>query len=221
MQEGPEAEEGEVCEEEGEEVTRGLGRVAGLVIGVSVFLLLSMLIASAGASANSAQLTKSQANPSWTRASLAGSITWDSCVAGRPCSWAAFATVYPLKFDECGLPGQFNEFVRTIPLGPVQSANGTVSFKMTNVPIVEGIYGQLLCLFVTTDPNSLPPDCLGSDFELEPEQPCAEDYQIFRRGLSGRNPCKRKKQKAKKRIARKASRALTVAQYRKKFCPKK
>ena len=188
-----------------------------IVLLTAAMLLCLVSFAAPGASANSAQITKAHANPSWTRASFAGSVTWDACVPAEPCSWAVFATVYPSKFDECGRPGQFSEYVVTIPIGQPQSANGTVSVNESNVKTLAGIYGQLLCFWAVTNPESLPPDCLGPSGS---SADCAMDYQMSRKPLSGRNPCKKKKS-SKKRIARKADRLLTVPQYRDKWCPKR
>ena len=172
-----------------------------VAIGVSTLALMAP-----SASASDATITRAHATPSWTHASVAGSVVFDDC-ALVPCgSWQAYAYATSLADDEdegCQ-PYLNNKYVKTIWEAPLQTTDGTVSFAFKKVPIVRGIVGQRLCVHVTTTRAVCGPLVYQ----------CGADYYLTGRDFTGRNPCKQKK-----RSARAAARELTPPQYRKKFCP--
>lgn len=173
---------------------------------VASLALSGLALTAAGASATEGTITRAHATPSWTHASIAGSVVFDDC-ALVPCgTWEAYAYATSLADDDgdgCQ-PYLFNKYVKVVWEAPAQTVDGSVSFAFKKVPIVKGIVGQTLCVHVSTTRATCGP--LVSQ--------CGDDFFLRGREFSGRNPCKQKK-----RSARAAARELTPPQYRKKFCP--
>jgi hypothetical protein len=124
-----------------------------MILGLCV-VLAGMLVPSA-ASASSGQITRALANSDWTLGSFAMSVTWDGTEcpeAQTSCAWRPIATVQPtLPSYTC----KGNEATDTDPNTKVVWDGGTqtpnsagASFDGVNVPILEGVVGQRLCLSV-------------------------------------------------------------------------
>lgn len=137
----------------------------------AIVLLASLAIAcvkAAAADATIATITQATATPDWTRGNLAGSVTYD-CPA-TPCAWSADAALEPTLYtcadvtfgDLIGSGGDPN--IKVIWLagegwsGPNGTgeflsdqfhSSGSVSFNLPNYPILSGVYGQRLCLFIS------------------------------------------------------------------------
>jgi hypothetical protein len=116
-----------------------------MVLGLGVALI-GMLVPSA-ASASSGQITRATANPAWTLGSFAMSVTFTECPA--MCGWRPLATVQPtLPSYNCTGAEAFDSDPNTVVVwsGAQQTANGTVGFDQSNVPILPNVVGQRLCV---------------------------------------------------------------------------
>ena len=175
---------------------------------VTSWALSGLAVTAAGASATEGTITRAHATPSWTHASIAGSVVFDDC-ALVPCgTWEAYAYATSLADDDGdGCQAYlFNKYVKVVWEAPAQTVDGSASFAFKKVPIVKGIVGQTLCVHVSTTRATCGP--LVSQ--------CGDD--IFLRGREfcpGRNPCKQKK-----RSARAAARALDATPVPQEVLPK-
>lgn len=116
-----------------------------MTLGLGVALI-GMLVPSA-ASASSGQITRATANPAWTLGSFAMSVTFTECPA--MCGWRPLATVQPtLPSYNCTGAEAFDSDPNTVVVwsGAQQTANGTVGFDQSNVPILPNVVGQRLCV---------------------------------------------------------------------------
>jgi hypothetical protein len=116
-----------------------------MFLGLGV-VLAGLLVPSA-ASASSGQITRALANPEWTLGSFAMSVTFTECPA--MCGWRPLATVQPtLPSYNCTGAEAFDSDPNTVVVwsGAQQTANGTVGFDQSNVPILPNVVGQRLCV---------------------------------------------------------------------------
>lgn len=134
------------------------GRVSAAVVGIAILLL----VVAATASASSGQITRAEANATWTQGSFSFTVTWTECVS--TCDWLPVATVQPtLPSYSC----QGDEALDSDPntkvvwSGGGQSANGTVSADVDNVSILSGVQGQRVCLSVIDRRQIRDPVCVA------------------------------------------------------------
>ena len=160
-------------------------KIMAVLASAGVIAAVVLAVTPPSAFAMDGTITRAHATPSWTHASVAGSVVFDDC-ALVPCgSWQAYAYATSLADDEnegCQ-PYLNNEYVKTIWETPLQTTDGTASFAFKKVPIVRGIVGQRLCIHVTTTQSV----CDGP-FVYQ----CGADYYLTGRHFTGRNPCKQK-----------------------------
>lgn len=107
------------------------------------------------ASASTGTITRAYADPSWTKGSLAGSVTFDECQPGFACSWLAYATVQPsLPSYYCNGKEWLEYSDRNIRMVWSQgglTANGTTGFDLPSASILPAVHGQRLCVSVVYD----------------------------------------------------------------------
>jgi hypothetical protein len=117
--------------------------------------------------ASSGGFTRATVDPAWTEGSLAGTIAWDQCTGnntGGNCDWTPIITDQPSTPDYAC---RGNEAIDQDPNtkvvwgGGEQTTNTTVSFDQTNVPILNGVYGQRLCLSVLWHSYYQDPVCIA------------------------------------------------------------
>jgi hypothetical protein len=139
-------------------------------LGTLSVLVLSTAIASASfgvmpssAFASTAQITRAETNPTWTRGSIAFSATWDECTLPG-CSWLPVATVQPaLPSYSC----RGNEALDSDPntsqiwSGGNRTSNGTATADLMDVPILNGVQGQRLCVSVIRTERIRDPVCVA------------------------------------------------------------
>lgn len=92
-------------------------------------------------------LTRAETNAEWTQGSFTGSIEWTNCAA--VCSWTPVLTVQPaLPSYSCRGDEALDSDpdTRMIWSGGKQTANGSVPFDLTAVPILQGVRGQRVCV---------------------------------------------------------------------------
>lgn len=131
---------------------------------LAVVIAMGMLGAGSTSSlAFSGQVVRAHANETWTRGSLAGSITWNDCGPSF-CSWLPAATVQPsLPAYACDGTEVLDSDPATVPIwnGGRRTRNETASFDLTDVPIVAGVYGQRICLSVVETVRLRDPICVA------------------------------------------------------------
>jgi hypothetical protein len=114
--------------------------------------------------ASTGDISRAVATADWTRASIAGSVTWDGCSAGSYCAWIPVATVVPaLPSYTCSGEEALDSDpdTRGVWSGGNFSANGTVSFDIPDAVILPGVHGQRLCLSVIQTVKRQEPLCLA------------------------------------------------------------
>lgn len=143
-----------------------------MLLGLSV-VLAGLLVPSA-ASASSGQITRALANPDWTLGSFATSVTFTECPA--MCGWRPLATVQPtLPSYNCTGAEAFDSDPNTVVVwsGAQQTANGTVGFDQSNVPILQNVVGQRLCVSAIRQTQVTPLcDNQARDDGLDPQEVC-------------------------------------------------
>lgn len=146
-----------------------------VLVAASLAALLTVGAVAALASV-SGEITRAQANESWTVASIAGSASWTACPehpeerepkpppeeeitfgpsSWPPCSWTPYATIAPGSSSaECNAParhlessGNVGQGVTLAWKGDTQTVPANASFDVADVPL-SGSPGQLLCLSV-------------------------------------------------------------------------
>lgn len=149
-----------------------------------VTALIGLLMAAPAAHGYSAQITRAEANSTWTRGSSAGSITWTDC--GAACNWwLPYATVQPsLPSYSCRGDELFDSDPNTQQIwsGGQQTANATLSFDRTDVGILQGVVGQRVCLSVIQSPHILDPICVAQApiLDMDPNAcPFVDPYESY------------------------------------------
>lgn len=137
-------------------------RVYTLILCVLVAVLAQTPMAPpAHASALTGEITRAEANDSWTLASIAGSAAWGECIrppgwsSSTVCSWRPYVTVGPgSELADCASPerrwGQLGESVTLAWYGKSVTSDGSAEFDVTDVPI-SGEADQLACLSLVED----------------------------------------------------------------------
>lgn len=143
-----------------------MARGQGVALSVAGLILLGLVLAPTALATNGA-VTRAEANPTWTQASIAGSVTWTGCVnavsppasppePGSPpsgpeapyCGWRAFATVGPsgdCSTVDSDWPTGYDG--TTVWTEDLRTDLATVSFDLPQVPL-GGEPGQYVCLGV-------------------------------------------------------------------------
>lgn len=130
---------------------------------IGLVTALAALALAQAAAGYSGEITRADANDTWTRGSLAGSVNWTDC-SGSFCSWLPVATVQPaLPTYNCRGDEGIDSDPNTVPVwsGGTRTANGLASFDVTEVPIVAGVHGQRLCLTAIEKVRMRDPVCVA------------------------------------------------------------
>jgi hypothetical protein len=130
----------------------------------------AMTLPGAAFASTGGEISSATATPDWTYGSFSGSVTYDLCASRVECKWSALLTVQP-TFYQCDGNDPLPSGDRNVSLawgtGP-SAVDGTVPFDRQNWPIIRGVYGQRLCLYIweqgkIEEPNPLcdilPPPC--------------------------------------------------------------
>jgi hypothetical protein len=111
----------------------------------------ALAISPGGASADvTGNIDYAEATPDWTYGSFAGSITYTNCASRVQCDWTGIVTVQPTTYA-CDSNDPLPSGDRNVSLVAgtgTQSTDGTVMFSKQNWPIIRGVYGQRLCLYL-------------------------------------------------------------------------
>ena len=101
--------------------------------------------------APSGRIDFAKANEGWTHGSLTGSVSYDMCGARALCSWTAFATVQP-PARQCNarepIPSWQDDDVQIVATVPDHYEDGATTIETRDVPILGGVVGQRLCLYL-------------------------------------------------------------------------
>src|SRR5215212_9044362 len=132
-------------------------------VALSLSIVLASFVLASSAQAHSGTLTRTDADASWSRGSIAGSVTISGC-AGAPCSWIPIATVQP------ALPSYYCRGDEALDSDPdtrvvwnagVQSTEGTIPFDVPDTPILSGVQGQRVCLSLIEQFKRQDPVCIA------------------------------------------------------------
>lgn len=117
---------------------------------IAVAVTVVAMLGAGQASASSGEFTRTWADESWSKGSIAGSANWTDCQAGFSCSWLATVTaqpslpVYRCLGDEAIDSDPNTEVVWTSN----QTSNTSVTFDLQQASILRGVQGQRVCLSV-------------------------------------------------------------------------
>ncbi len=154
-------------------------------------IVLILPVAQAGAY-SSGSLTNAYANSDWTKASFNLSVTGTPCLSGF-CEWRPIVMAQPnLPSYNC----KQQEWADSDPntqqawLGPAFTTNTTYSATVTDVPILNRVVGQRLCLEVFGQNEHTSPVCesqrkVFEEFFHEPQPPCQPEKFIFSETAGG------------------------------------
>ena len=144
-------------------------RLLRLIPAAVVTVAALVLPAAANATVLSASGAFSSAtvDANWTHANFAGSVARTDCGVGDPqCGWFAVVTVQPsLPSYACSpsdwLDASSDHNIRTVWSSGGQTANATIPFSVANAYILQGVFGQRLCLSVVYDSWYPDPVCVA------------------------------------------------------------
>jgi hypothetical protein len=158
----------------------------GICLSLAVAVI-GLIVPIAQASAySSGSLTNAYANSDWTKASFNVSVTGTPCLSGF-CEWRPIVMAQPnLPSYSC----KQQEWADSDPntqqawLGPAFTTNTTYSTTVTDVPILNRVVGQRLCLEVFGQNEHTSPVCesqrkVFEEFFHEPQPPCLAEKFIF------------------------------------------
>ena len=121
-----------------------------------------LLASTASVQASTGTITRAYTNAEWTKGSLAGEINFSGCESAHPCEWLPLAFVQP-SLPEYQCWGEewisTDHNIRVVWNGGEQPANGIASFNLSNVNILQGVYGQRLCVIVVKTVKMRNEDC--------------------------------------------------------------
>lgn len=136
-----------------------------------VLLMVALAAAPSGARATTVmaggQFTSATVDPNWTQANFAGSVSRTDCAVGNSqCNWIAIITAQPsLPAYACAgsdwSDASSDHNIRIVWSSVAQHANATVPFNVTGAPVLQGVYGQRLCLTVVYDDWYPDPVCVA------------------------------------------------------------
>lgn len=133
-------------------------------VGVAACTAVCVLGPTAGSAfASSGELTSAVANPTWTKGSVTGSVTWDGCAKEAPghCEWLPLVKAQT-TLENCSAETALDEnsTIRTFWNRGGQSADGTIPISEPNGLLLQGVYGQRACLVVIYSHWYVEPICV-------------------------------------------------------------
>lgn len=159
-----------------------------LVLGLGVAAVAatpSFAIASTGGIANAF------ANPDWSRASFAVTVSGTPCGL-YACSWFPVVTAQPSLPEYRCLGDEALDSDRNTEMvwkGAARTANANEAATVSNAPILRGVIGQRLCLSIIGSRSEISAVCEAQrktieEFTGEPAAPCLPESRVFSERIS-------------------------------------